>query len=150
MSQKTGCELCDTAGGILLRETSEFRIVLVEGAEAKDYPGFCRVIWNTHVKEMTDLLPSQQIRLFSAVLAVEKLLRDIFQPHKINLASLGNMTPHVHWHIIPRYTTDATFPKPIWAQPTPQRHVAMSQSDYSEKTRLLQKGVLALHFDLES
>jgi diadenosine tetraphosphate (Ap4A) HIT family hydrolase len=145
-----GCSLCDIrqgAGGVLLRETSEFRIVLVEGAEAKDYPGFCRVIWKSHVKEMTELPESQQIRLFSAVLAVEKVLRTVFKPHKINLASLGNMTPHLHWHIIPRYTTDATFPQAIWAQPTPNRHVVMSQFDYKEKTRLLQEGVLALHFD---
>ena len=133
----------------MLRHTDEFRIVLVEGADAADYPGFCRVIWNEHVKEMTDLLPSQQIRLFSAVLAVETLLRDIFKPHKINLASLGNMTPHLHWHIIPRYTDDAMFPSPIWAQSASAQknlpHV-IPPVDYIEKTRLLQAGVLALHF----
>ena len=152
MSHEPGCSLCDHVGGTILRETPEFRIVLVNDAEAKDYPGFCRVIWKSHVKEMTDLSEIEQIRLFSAVLAVERLLREVFKPHKINLASLGNMTPHVHWHIIPRYTTDATFPKPIWATPTLQpishRQISMSQFDYKEKTRLLQEAVLALHFDL--
>ena len=136
----------------MLRHTDEFRIVLVEGADAADYPGFCRVIWNEHIKEMTDLLPSQQIRLFSAVLAVETLLRDIFKPHKINLASLGNMTPHLHWHIIPRYIDDAMFPSPIWAQPAPtsaRPQQTAAQGDYIEKTRLLQAGVLALHFGLD-
>jgi diadenosine tetraphosphate (Ap4A) HIT family hydrolase len=38
------------------------------------------------------------------------------QPKKINLASLGNMVPHLHWHIIPRYTDDAHFPAPVWAE----------------------------------
>ena len=37
------------------------------------------------------------------------------QPHKINLASLGNMTPHLHWHVIPRFDDDAQFPAPVWA-----------------------------------
>jgi len=33
------------------------------------------------------------------------------------------MTPHLHWHVIPRYTDDAHFPSPVWAeaqrQPSP-------------------------------
>ena len=32
----------------------------------------------------------------------------------INLASFGNRTPHVHWHVIPRYHDDAHFPDPVW------------------------------------
>ena len=153
---KTGCDLCDNLGGLLLRETPEFRIVLVQGADGQNYPGFCRVIWNTHIKEMTDLPQAAQIRLFSAVLAVEKILRDVFNPHKINLASLGNMTPHMHWHIIPRYTDDATFPNPIWATAAPknapatvQIAAATNQVEYAEKIRLLQSRVLALHFSLD-
>jgi diadenosine tetraphosphate (Ap4A) HIT family hydrolase len=44
------------------------------------------------------------------------------KPGKVNLASLGNQVPHLHWHVIPRYADDAHFPKPIWA--TPERDVA--------------------------
>jgi diadenosine tetraphosphate (Ap4A) HIT family hydrolase len=148
---KLGCDLCDNVGGILLRETPEFRIVLVEGAEAQDYPGFCRVIWHNHLVEMTDLPKSAQIRLFSVVLAVEEIVREVFLPHKINLASLGNMTPHIHWHIIPRYTNDATFPSPIWANPKPKLGEVLTlntpQTSYREKISLLQTRILALHFD---
>jgi diadenosine tetraphosphate (Ap4A) HIT family hydrolase len=35
----------------------------------------------------------------------------------MNLASLGNMTPHVHWHVIPRFEDDRHYPGPIWAAP---------------------------------
>jgi len=52
----------------------------------------------------------------SVVFAVEQAVRETLQPEKINLASLGNMTPHLHWHIIPRYRQDKTFPNPIWGQ----------------------------------
>jgi diadenosine tetraphosphate (Ap4A) HIT family hydrolase len=38
------------------------------------------------------------------------------QPLKVNVASLGNVVPHLHWHIIPRYADDAHFPAPVWAQ----------------------------------
>jgi diadenosine tetraphosphate (Ap4A) HIT family hydrolase len=36
---------------------------------------------------------------------------------KMNLASLGNQTPHVHWHVVPRFRDDRHFPGPIWATP---------------------------------
>ena len=49
------------------------------------------------------------------VLAVERALRDTLRPEKINLASLGNQVPHLHWHVIPRFADDAHFPDPVWA-----------------------------------
>ncbi|MDZ4098833.1 MAG: HIT family protein [Methylophilaceae bacterium] len=105
------CELCSVAGGELIWQDSFCRVVRVDDI---DYPGFCRVILNKHVKEMTDLNATERDRLMSVVFAVEQSVRDIIQPEKINLASLGNVTPHVHWHIIPRFKQDKTFPNPIW------------------------------------
>ena len=90
------------------------RVILVEDA---DYPGFCRVIWNDHIKEMTDLPVQMRAELMNTVFAVESAVREVMQPEKINLASLGNMTPHLHWHVIPRHIDDKNFPNPIWAAP---------------------------------
>ncbi|MBB5392244.1 diadenosine tetraphosphate (Ap4A) HIT family hydrolase [Herbaspirillum sp. SJZ130] len=106
------CELCAGDGGELVWRHPDFRVVLVDEA---GYPGFCRVIWNGHVKEMTDLAPAERTRLADAVWAVEAALREVMQPEKVNLATLGNMTPHVHWHVIPRYLDDQHFPTPVWA-----------------------------------
>ena len=52
----------------------------------------------------------------ATVYAVEQVLRDHLHPAKINLASFGNVVPHLHWHVIPRYTDDAHFPAPVWAE----------------------------------
>ena len=108
------CELCNTTGETLLWRGELCRVVLIEDA---DYPGFCRVICNRHVKEMTDLNADEQHALMNVVFVVESALREVMQPDKINLASLGNMTPHLHWHIIPRYVLDKHFPNPIWGKP---------------------------------
>jgi diadenosine tetraphosphate (Ap4A) HIT family hydrolase len=51
----------------------------------------------------------------NAVWQVEAAVRAVMAPAKVNLASFGNMTPHVHWHVIPRYADDAHFPHPTWA-----------------------------------
>jgi diadenosine tetraphosphate (Ap4A) HIT family hydrolase len=82
--------------------------------EERGYPGFCRVIWNAHVREMTDLAAEERSHLMRVVFAVEAALREIMNPHKVNLASFGNMTPHVHWHVIARFTHDPHFPEPVW------------------------------------
>jgi len=105
------CELCTAPGDRLIHDDGRLRVVVVEEA---DYPGFVRVIWNVHVREMTDLGPADRAHLMHAVFAVEHVQREILRPDKMNLASLGNVTPHLHWHLIPRYLDDAHFPGPIW------------------------------------
>lgn len=111
MNIKPVCELCDQVGGTLVWKDASCRVVLVED---EDYPGFCRVIWLQHVKEMTDLSPSDREHFMATVFAVEAAIREVMHPDKINLASLGNMTPHLHWHVIPRFKQDKHFPQPIW------------------------------------
>ncbi|MGB4346539.1 MAG: HIT family protein [Burkholderiaceae bacterium] len=106
------CELCTVAGGEVLHQGAQFRVVLVEDAS---YPGFCRVIWQEHVAEVTDLPELDRMLLMDVLWQVESVLRAVMQPQKINLASLGNMVPHLHWHVIPRYADDAHFPAPVWA-----------------------------------
>jgi diadenosine tetraphosphate (Ap4A) HIT family hydrolase len=105
------CELCASPGGEILWQSPVCRVVRVK---EPDYPGFCRVIWQTHVREMTDLAPLDQRYVMAVVLAVEGQLRRLYAPDKINLASFGNMTPHVHWHVIPRWSDDRHFPQPVW------------------------------------
>jgi len=108
------CELCDSPGGDLLWQDGFDRVVLIDDP---DYPGFCRVVLKRHVKEMTDLEPAERLRFMNAVFATEAALRELLNPDKINLASLGNATPHLHWHVIPRHQGDRHFPRPIWAEP---------------------------------
>ncbi len=107
----SACELCTADGGTVILRTDELRVVAVDDA---DYPGFTRVIWNAHVAEMTELDAPQIARLMGAVFAVEDALRAVLRPDKVNLASLGNQVPHLHWHAIPRFADDAHFPHPIW------------------------------------
>ncbi|MBI2311486.1 MAG: HIT family protein [Betaproteobacteria bacterium] len=108
------CELCDSPGGELVWQGPDLRVVLVADP---DYPGLCRVIWNRHVAEMTDLDEVDRLRLMRAVFAVESAVRRALVPDKINLASLGNQVPHLHWHVIPRRRDDRHFPHPIWSAP---------------------------------
>jgi diadenosine tetraphosphate (Ap4A) HIT family hydrolase len=108
----TGCKLCASRDAPALWRDSRLRVV---SAGDPGYPGFLRVIWHEHVREMTDLPPAGREHCLRVVFAVEEVLRDVLRPDKINLASLGNQVPHVHWHVIPRFADDAHFPEPVWA-----------------------------------
>lgn len=113
-SNEAGCAFCRDAGGEVLFNDALCRVVLVGGDEGAAFPGFCRVICNRHVREMSDLDTAEQRHLYDIVMAAERAVRAVQQPHKLNLASLGNVTPHVHWHVIPRWQDDSHFPGPIW------------------------------------
>lgn len=106
------CELCVQSGGTEVFRDARLRVLRIEDAQ---HPAFYRVVWNAHVAEFSDLAPDDRRDCMDAVVAVETALRQHLQPRKINLASLGNMVPHLHWHVIARFETDPQFPAPIWA-----------------------------------
>lgn len=108
------CEFCGSPGGPVLWQNALCRVVRVD---EPDYPGFCRVIVKRHATELTDLTPAERGALMAVVFAVESAVRETMQPDKMNIASLGNMMPHVHWHVVPRFRDDRHFPSPIWAMP---------------------------------
>ena len=112
------CEFCASPGGPVLWQNDLCRVVRVD---EPDYPGFVRVILKRHAREMGDLEAGEREALMAVVFAVEAAVRETMQPDKMNLASLGNMTPHVHWHVVPRFADDRHFPNPIWAAPKRER-----------------------------
>jgi len=105
------CDLCEAPGGEVLWRDEQCRVIYVD---EPGYPGYCRVIWNAHIAEMSDLSTDARTHFMRIVFAVEAAVRELLAPDKINLASLGNMTPHLHWHVVPRFRDDAHFPNSIW------------------------------------
>jgi diadenosine tetraphosphate (Ap4A) HIT family hydrolase len=109
------CPLCAPTPFEILWQDDFCRVVVLNDV---DYPAYCRVELIAHVKEMTDLTPQDRARTMKVVFAVETAIRELIQPDKINLASLGNKTPHMHWHVIPRFRDDKHFPNSHWGNIT--------------------------------
>lgn len=119
----TTCPLCSPLSDVVW-ENEFCQVIAVAGEEGHAFPGYCRVVWRRHAAEMTDLSSREQQGLLRVVLAVEGALRSLLHPDKINLACLGNMVPHLHWHIVPRWQDDSHFPAAIWGpavRPAPLR-----------------------------
>ncbi len=107
------CLLCQDSGGLLLLQTPLWRLIRADDAVC---PAFYRLIWQPHVAEFSDLPPEQRQRCMELVCRVEQRLRQDLAPTKINLASLGNVVPHLHWHVIARFDWDSHFPNPVWGE----------------------------------
>ena len=133
------CPLCQKDLRTIIWSDRLCRVIIVDDA---DYPGYCRLIWRTHVREITDLPAAQRAHCMRVVFAVEQALRLVFNPDKVNLASFGNMVPHLHWHIIPRFNGDAHFPDPVWAKRR-RRNTTAARARIPVKWRSLLKSQLA-------
>lgn len=108
------CPYCRNTTDQVIWNDGVTRVMYIDDAP---FVGWCRVIWHAHAMELTDLDEAERNRLMRTVFAVETGLRKLLSPAKINLASMGTAMPHVHWHIVPRFTDDTHFPDPVWSTP---------------------------------
>jgi diadenosine tetraphosphate (Ap4A) HIT family hydrolase len=116
------CDLCTTEGGLVVWRDPHWRVVRVD---SHAFPAYYRVICNDHVVEFSDLLAPERQRCMQLTVAIERVLREQLAPTKVNLASLGNATPHLHWHVIARFDWDSHYPQSIWgAEQRPCRDAA--------------------------
>ena len=68
--------------------------------------------------EIIDLDPAQRTQLAAEIDMASRALKDLFKPHKLNVAALGNLVPQLHVHVIARYVDDIAWPRPVWGNAT--------------------------------
>lgn len=109
------CVFCVPQHEVVIYKCDICRVIIVDNPY---YVGYLQVISNVHAKELTNLPLDNAKFMLNLLLTLELRLRQIFNPDKINIACFGNMVPHVHFHIIPRFKNDRHFPNPIWGEVT--------------------------------
>lgn len=78
------------------------------------FPWLMLIPRQDNIIEIMDLSPEDQIVLMEEISLTSRVIRDVFQPDKINVAALGNVVPQLHVHVVARYTYDEAWPHPIW------------------------------------
>lgn len=138
MSNEIGsCPLCQPARPDLL--VAELTYSTVRLNEDQFFPGYCFLVLKEHVKEPHHLSPPVRAAVMEEVFLVAKALESLFGPDKINLESLGNMVPHLHWHVVPRYRSDGLWPRPIWAESHDPQPIATDA--LAERVRMIQEEI---------
>ena len=135
---QSGCPLCEAAGGRLVFEGPKFRVIC---AAELGFPAFYRLVWREHVREFSELSTADRATCMEAVTVIEQSLREMLSPTKINLATLGNVVPHLHWHVIARFDWDSHFPGPVWAGAQRERTMAR-EADVTAKLSALEQQMI--------
>lgn len=130
------CPLCFADNETVLWHNARLRIIAVK--DNPQVPAYCRVVWQAHIAEMTDLAAAERAEIMDAVYAAERALHTVFSPDKINLAALGNQVPHLHWHVIGRFADDAFFPDAVWASPRREKVFRLPENAFTRVAQLLQ------------
>ncbi|QDW65900.1 HIT family protein [Luteimonas granuli] len=81
-----------------------------------NYPWLVLVPRVPGARELLDLDAAQRVTLGEEIARCERLLLDVFQPHKLNVAALGNLVPQLHVHVIARFEHDPAWPAPVWGR----------------------------------
>lgn len=103
------------------------------------FPGYTLLFTKNHVTELFHLERELRSELMEEVSRVAKALFEVFQPAKINYELLGNMAPHMHWHLVPRFTSEALWPRPIWAEPHPE--TLLAPEEYCRRIEAIRKAL---------
>ncbi len=81
-----------------------------------NYPWLVLVPRVLGASELFDLDRTQRHALGDEIELASRLLRDVFQPFKLNVAALGNLVPQLHIHVIARFESDPAWPAPVWGR----------------------------------
>jgi len=87
-------------------------LVIVE-IEPSEIP-WLKIFTQRKIKEFSECTATEKTEIFRIIDIVEKSMLSYFNADKINIASFGNILPHVHWHVMARFEGDSCFPEPMW------------------------------------
>jgi diadenosine tetraphosphate (Ap4A) HIT family hydrolase len=87
-------------------------------AKNQTYRGQCQLVFDLRHVARLDQLTEDEYGAFAGDLFVaQDAVGRAVSPDHVNIESLGNVVPHLHWHIVPRYVGDARWGMPIWTTP---------------------------------
>ena len=136
MNQCRMCTKWEDEPGLRIAEMGECYVLLNRD---QFFPGYTFVFTRGHATELFQLERERRTAVMEEVAAVASALHTLFRPDKINYELLGNMVPHMHWHIVPRFRSDPLWPRPIWADS--HEESLLSPPGYTERIELIRKAL---------
>lgn len=133
----TDCPMCcrwDTDSDLRIIELPHSYVTLNRD---QYFPGYTLLFTKCHATELFHLDQGVRTALMEEVSAVAQALYTVYAPAKINYELLGNMVPHIHWHIVPRFSSEPLWPRPIWAEQ--HQELSLSAAEYREQIEIIRR-----------
>lgn len=122
------CDRWQSDAGLRIAELEHSYLILNRD---QFFPGYCLLVTKQHQTELFHLDQPARQGLMEEVSRVAQALATCFQPDKLNYELLGNMVPHIHWHLVPRFRSEPLWPRPIWSEP--HQELLLSAEQYRER-----------------
>lgn len=103
------------------------------------FPGYCLLHTRDHQTELFHLDRRVRQGVMEEVSQVAAALAACFQPDKLNYELLGNMVPHIHWHLVPRFRAESLWPRPIWAEP--HQELLLAPEEYRNRINAIRLSI---------
>lgn len=99
--------------GQIIADLTLCSVIFVDNAK---FPWIILVPKQNNLKEIIDLNQNDQMILMKEISYISKLVKELFQPDKLNIAALGNIVEQLHVHIIARFKSDVEWPNPVFGK----------------------------------
>jgi len=119
----TDCRFCRGERPAADHMVTELTITVAYLHDDQFFPGWMVLVLKRHATELFELTADERTRMMDDVTRVASALHAIYTPRKINYEVLGNQTPHIHWHIVPRLVDDPAPLDAVWVVPHAPRRL---------------------------
>lgn len=112
----------------LIAELDNSFVVL---GDAQFYRGYCILLAKRHAHELFELPRDEALALCDELRSVAEAIHKVVKPLKLNYECLGNLEPHLHWHVFPRFASEEEKLRraPIWERPASERTRPLEEHD---------------------
>jgi len=135
------CYFCSKIEMIKNGTALDFLVELKESyailSDAQRFKGYVILVSKKHDEHFHKMSSKRQEGMFKDLMRVTLAIGKVFKPARFNYENLGNITPHVHWHIIPRYKNDPDRRQPIWVIPENARTGKVGKAKRLQLLRVL-------------
>ncbi|HLX37068.1 MAG TPA: HIT domain-containing protein, partial [Candidatus Binataceae bacterium] len=99
--------------------------------DAQFYRGYCILLAKHHAREIFELPRDEARALFDEIRSVAEAINTVVKPLKLNYECLGNLEPHIHWHVFPRFASEEESLRlgPVWVRPASERMKKLEEHD---------------------
>lgn len=112
------CEICTRISDIQAGRNPGFIAELATGyavlGDSQFFRGYTLFYCKAPAPDLEDLPRELRFEFLREMALVSQAVASVVKPHKMNVESLGNMVPHLHFHLFPRFLEEDEPTKPVW------------------------------------
>ncbi len=120
----------------------ESRVSVAKLNPDQAFEGYTFLTLKWHEEELYKLADKDRKQFLEDMSLVANALSKAFKPDKMNYELLGNSMPHLHWHLVPRYTSDPMWGRPIWSGNRRRRR--LNEEAYNQLKQRIETSFLTL------